>query len=136
MNAQPLLTPALSPHAGDEQVAPNRDGGPMAAAMAGAGKLSPRPMQVLFVEFDELYARHLCRHSQFGVNVAHLIALFATWYAVYGLIFWVTEIEWTLAVPALAYLAALAPNIPVRILAATALFLALVIAAVLMLPQP
>ncbi|MCI0683559.1 MAG: hypothetical protein L0Y71_15755 [Gemmataceae bacterium] len=93
-------------------------------------------MQLWIVEFHELYARHLCRHSQLGINVIHLAALFAVWYAVYGLLFWLTGIEWTLAVPALAYLAVLAPNLPLRVLAATAVYLGLILAAVLLLPQP
>jgi hypothetical protein len=41
-------------------------------------------MSLWHVEFQELYARHLCRHSQFAINVAHLAALFATWFAVYA----------------------------------------------------
>lgn len=98
--------------------------------------LTPRPMRLLLVEFDELYARHLCRHSQTGINVIHLIALAGIWYAVYGLLYWLIPIDWLLAVPAGLYLAVLAPSLPARILAATALFLALIIAAVLLLPQP
>jgi len=84
--------------------------------------LTTRPMSVLLVEFNELYARHLCRHSQFGVNVVHLIALFAIWYSVYGLLYWLVDIEWVLAVPALAYLAVVAPNLPIRVFAATRCF--------------
>jgi hypothetical protein len=55
--------------------------------------LTTRPMSLLRVEFNELYARHLCRHSQLGINVIHLIALFAIWYAVYGLLYWLVGIE-------------------------------------------
>jgi hypothetical protein len=92
-------------------------------------------MRLIIVEFEELYARHLCRHSQLGVNIAHLLALFAIWYAVYGLLFWATGSTVVLGALALAYLAALAPNVPARILAATAAFLGLVLAAVLLLPS-
>jgi hypothetical protein len=98
--------------------------------------LTTRPMSLLFVEFNELYARHRCRHSQLGINVAHLIALFATWYAVYGLLYWLVGVEWVLLVPPLIYLAAIVPNVPVRVFAATAFFLALIIAAVWWLPAP
>jgi len=93
-------------------------------------------MRLVILEFNELYARHLCRHSQLGVNVVHLIALFVIWYAVYGLLYWLTGIEWVLAVPALVYLAALAPNVSVRVLTATTLFMAVLLAAVVLLPQP
>ena len=56
--------------------------------------LTSRPMSLLGVEFDELYARHLCRHSQFGINVAHLAALFGTWFGVYGAVYWLFRTEW------------------------------------------
>jgi hypothetical protein len=98
--------------------------------------LTARPLRLWIVEFEELYARHLCRHSQLGVNVAHLLALFGTWYAFYGLLFWITGSAWALAAPALVYLGALAPNLPARLLAACAVFLGLVLAAVLLLPSP
>jgi len=98
--------------------------------------LTTRPLNLLFVEFKELVARHLCRHSQLGINVVHLIALSAIWYAVYGLLYWLVGIEWVLAVPALVYVAALAPNLPIRVLVATSLFLALILAAAIWLPAP
>lgn len=98
--------------------------------------LSPRPMRLLRVEFNELCARHLCRHSQTGINVLHLIALFGIWYAVYGLLGGLVGIAWVPAVPALAYLAVVAPNLPIRVLTATALFLTLLVAAALWLPAP
>lgn len=105
-------------------------------AAAEAPRLSAKPMGLLLVEFDELYARHLCRHSQLGINVIHLIALFAVWYAIYGLLYWAFGVEWVLAVPAWLYPAALAPNVPVRVLLASALYVGLIIAAVVLLPQP
>jgi hypothetical protein len=97
-------------------------------------RLTTRPMSLLFVEFNELYARHLCRHSQLGVNVVHLLALFAIWYAVYGLLYRLIGIEWVLAVPALVYLAAVALNVPIRVLTATVLFLAVILGAAIFLP--
>ena len=45
-----------------------------------------RPLSLLHVDFDELYARHLGRHSQFGINVAHLIALYGIWFGIYATI--------------------------------------------------
>lgn len=98
--------------------------------------LSSRPMRLFVVEFNELYARHLCRHSQVGINVIHLATLANVWYGVYGLLAWITEAGWFLALPMGLYLAVLAPNLPGRTLAATALFAAIVLAAVLLLPQP
>src|SRR5262245_23659989 len=98
--------------------------------------LSDRPMSLYRVEFNELYSRHLCRHSQFGINVIHLLALLGVWYAVYGLLYWLVGIEWVLAIPAVVYLGTLAPNVPLRVLAATAAFLAVILGALILLPQP
>jgi hypothetical protein len=98
--------------------------------------LSNRPMNLFVVEFNELYARHLCRHSQLGINVVHLLALLGIWYAIYGLLYWLVGVEWVLAIPALAYLGALAVNVPVRVLAASVFFLATIVAVVIWLPQP
>ena len=98
--------------------------------------LTNRPMNLFFVEFNELYARHLCRHSQTGINVVHLLALLGIWYSVYGLLYWLVGDEWVLAIPALAYLGAVAINAPIRVTIATALFLGAIVAAAILAPQP
>jgi hypothetical protein len=95
------------------------------------------------IEFDELYARHLCRHSQFGINVAHLVALFGVWFAVYSVIYWLARMAgmseaaalWIPVGMAAAYLAVVAVNVPMRVAAATTLFLVGLLAAVLGLPE-
>ena len=97
--------------------------------------LSSKPMRLFLVEFDELYARHLCRHSQTGINVVHLIALAVIWYAVYGLLYQLIEVEWIVALPALLYVAMLTPNVPLRVLTATGLFLSGIVALAIALPQ-
>jgi hypothetical protein len=86
----------------------------------------------LSVDFKELYQRHLCRHSQFGINVEHLLCVIGTYLALYGLLVWVA---WTLLSPQYAlwappavvvpYLAVLAPNLPRRVFLAALAFLAL-----------
>lgn len=98
--------------------------------------LSPRPMGLVLVEFDELFARHLCRHSQSGINWMHLLALTVIWYAIYSLLFQIAEHEWVLAIPAILYLLALLPNVPRRVFGATVAYLALIIAPVVLIPQP
>lgn len=102
--------------------------------------LSARPMSLYFVEFNELYARHLCRHSQFGINVIHLIALYGVWYGVYGLLQTLIAalgvVTWIIAIPAAVYLAAVMVNVPFRVFAATAVFMAAVLAPVLFAPLP
>jgi hypothetical protein len=92
---------------------------------------TPRPLSLLSIDFPDLYARHLCRHSQFGINVAHLVALFGTWYAVYAIVYELCKVEWVPIALAIAYLAVLATNVPVRVVVACAGFLALFVAAVL-----
>jgi hypothetical protein len=96
--------------------------------------LSPQPINLLRVEFNELYARHLCRHSQFGVNAAHLMALTFVWFGVYGTIYWLTRIPWVPVAMAAAYLAIIAHNLPPRVLLAVASFLALFVFALIRLP--
>ena len=100
--------------------------------------LAPRPLSVLRLDFQDLYARHLCRHSQFGINVAHLAALFGTWWAVYGIVWWlvraawgVVPAGWVLGALAAAYLAVVATNVPLRIVVVTVLFLVFFIVACL-----
>jgi hypothetical protein len=94
------------------------------------------PIGLLRVDFADLYARHLCRHTQFGINVAHLAALFATWYGVYALIYYLTgQLVWLPIALASAYLAIVVVSAPARVCWAAAGFLVLFVAAVLWLPE-
>jgi len=97
--------------------------------------LTSEPMSLLRVDFAELYGRHLCRHSQFGINVAHLAALFGMWYGVYGIAYALARVEWPPVALAAGYLALVALNAPVRVCVATAVFLALFLAALFWLPE-
>jgi hypothetical protein len=92
-------------------------------------------MSLYRVDFQELFARHLCRHSQLGINVAHLVALFGTWFAVYGVVYWLLPSPWVLVSLGAAYLAVVAANLPIRVLAATALFVALLGGSLWSLPE-
>jgi hypothetical protein len=94
-----------------------------------------QPMTLWRVDFVDLYARHLCRHSQFGINVVHLVALFGLWFAVYALVYWLTGAWWLPMGMAALYLGLVALNAPLRIIAATAVFLVGFIAAVFWLPE-
>jgi hypothetical protein len=91
-------------------------------------------MSLVSIEFDELYARHLCRHSQFGINVAHLLALLGTWFGVYGAVYWLAQSEWVLVGMAAGYLLPMAPNLPLRVWLASAVFMAGLVALVLCTP--
>jgi hypothetical protein len=94
-----------------------------------------RPMSMLRVDFVELYARHLYRHSQFGINIVHLASLFGTWFGVYGLVYALIHLEWLPALLAGVYWMLIALNAPVRVSLASAVFLALFVAAVLWVPE-
>ncbi|AFY54198.1 hypothetical protein Riv7116_1646 [Rivularia sp. PCC 7116] len=85
-------------------------------------RLSDYPMSLLDVEFEELYQRHLCRHSQFGINVIHLIALFGTWYSAYGIIYWLIPSPWTMVVLGVSFLVMVVSNLPVLVFATTIIF--------------
>jgi len=96
--------------------------------------LTSQPVSLWHVDFRELYARHLCRHSQFGINVFHLAALFVVWFGVYGFIYCLARTKWAPIAMAAAYLAVLLPNLPPRVIFATAAFLALFVLSILYIP--
>jgi hypothetical protein len=96
--------------------------------------LTSRPMSLLRSDFQDLYARHLCRHSQFGINVVHLAALFGVWFGVYGFLYALVGLPWLPIALACAYLVLVAFNAPVRVIVATAVFLAVFVSAILFLP--
>ncbi len=99
-----------------------------------------RPLSLRHVDFDELYARHLGRHSQFGINVAHVVALYGLWYGIYAAIDQAARhlgapATWPiLAAMAAMYLAVVAINAPARVILATAALLIIFVASVLVLP--
>ena len=75
-------------------------------------------MSFLRVNFEELYQRHLCRHSQYGINVEHLATVVGTYLAVLGILYWIsTGIWWAPLVPVVPYFALLMPNLPIRLTA-------------------
>ncbi|MGO9463692.1 MAG: hypothetical protein ACLQVF_05970 [Isosphaeraceae bacterium] len=100
-----------------------------------------QPLSLLHVDFDDLYARHLGRHSQFGINVAHLAALYGLWFGVYAAIYQTVLLldiaaGWLVIVAlAATYLAFVAINAPYRVSIATAVLLAFFAASVLALPR-
>lgn len=73
-------------------------------------------MNLLRVNFQELYRRHLCRHSQFALNVWHLIAVIGVYFALYGIAFALPDGEWIIGGVLTAYFLILAFNIPLKVL--------------------
>jgi hypothetical protein len=102
--------------------------------MSVATPLTGRRMSLRRVEFAELYARHLCRHSQFGINVVHLAAVFGTWTAIYGILAWLAGTIYAPIGLAAGHLALIAFNVPARLVLVSGLSFALMIAVVFLLP--
>jgi hypothetical protein len=73
-------------------------------------------MNPLRANFHELYQRHLCRHSQYGLNVNHLVAVAGTYLGLLGIIYWLGG-WWALVAVTVPYLAVLALNVPARVFA-------------------
>jgi len=48
-------------------------------------------MNILNVDFEELYQRHLCRHSQFGLNIGHLGSVIAVYFGVCAIVWEITS---------------------------------------------
>jgi hypothetical protein len=91
-------------------------------------------MNLLKVNFSELYDRHLCRHSQFGINVIHILAVLGIYFCLYAIVYRLTGLTWPLLAAAGVHLAILVLNLPLRVLAGTVAFLAIVVALVVSLP--
>jgi hypothetical protein len=100
-----------------------------------------QPLSLLRVDFADLYSRHLGRHSQFGINVNHLVALYGVWFGIYAtidqLVLMVNPAaSWPIIVAmAVSYLAAVAISAPLRVILATAAFLVVFVGSVLALPR-
>jgi hypothetical protein len=94
---------------------------------------APR-LNLFHVNFQELYERHLCRHSQYGLNVAHLATVIGCYLGLFATLLWLVPSPWVVAAPPLPYLVILAFNIPIRVLLANVVFVAAFLALLLALP--
>jgi hypothetical protein len=91
-------------------------------------------MSLLKTNFSELYDRHLCRHSQFGINVIHIMAVLGIYLCLYAIAYRLTGLAWPLLTAVGVHLAILALNLPLRVLCGTLVFLAIIIVLVVSLP--
>src|SRR6516165_5222345 len=87
------------------------------------------------VNFQELYRRHLCRHSQFGLNVWHLIAVVGIYYSLYGIAFALPGAPWIVGSVLTAYFVILAVNVPWRVLLLDGAVVGALLAVTLAVPQ-
>lgn len=67
------------------------------------------------IDFGELYRRHLCRHSEWGINVWHLVAVLGIYFALLMLARWLPRPEWIVGLASAAYLIMLAFTVPTRV---------------------
>lgn len=91
-------------------------------------------MNPLRANFAELYQRHLCRHSQFGINVIHLVSVIGTYWALYGCALVLLGSIWLLLGLSAAYLVILAFNMPARLFLLTLVCVGLFFVMLFMLP--
>jgi hypothetical protein len=96
--------------------------------------LTAKPLSLVRIHFQELYQRHLRRHSQLGVNVVHLVALIGVWFSVYSALFALTGSPYVPAGLAVAYFSVLVVNTPLRVLIAVGMLLMLLVGAVVAIP--
>jgi hypothetical protein len=92
-------------------------------------------MNLLRADFQELYRRHLCRHSQFALNVWHLTAVVGVYLALYGIVFALPGGEWIVGSVLAAYFLILAFNIPFKVLVANLALVGALLAVFLALPE-
>ncbi|MBS0265955.1 MAG: hypothetical protein JSS02_28750 [Planctomycetes bacterium] len=94
-------------------------------------------MNMWQVDFHELYRRHLCRHSAWGLNFYHFVAVLGVYTSLFGLAlqsaFQPIGQGFVAAVLA-AYFMTLACNVPAKVFMVTLLVVFAVLAAVLFVP--
>lgn len=92
-------------------------------------------MNVFKIHFAELYERHLCRHSQFGINVVHIAMVIGIYFALAGILSWIVGSDWLLLCLIVPYLILIAFNVPVRVLAGCFLLMAIFFASFVFIPK-
>jgi len=81
-------------------------------------------MNLLRIDFDELYRRHLRRHSQFGINVLHLISVAGIYLSLFAIGCALPGGSWIIGGTLTVYFLLLAFNLQLALLLADALFVA------------
>jgi len=92
-------------------------------------------MNPLRADFQELYRRHLCRHSEFGINILHLVAVAGVYLAVFGIAFALPGASWIVSGVLFTYFLVLAANIPFRLLVVNTVVIGSLLTLFLMLPE-
>ena len=102
-------------------------------------------MNILRINFLELYQRHLCRHAQFGINLWHALSVYGVYFSIYSLVAILirtlrpnstpTELALLLLMLSLPYLAILVRNIPISVMMLTLASTTLLVAGAVLTPQ-
>lgn len=89
-----------------------------------------QPLSILRINFDELFRRHLCRHSEFGINVLHIVSVWGVYFSLLAIeyrgLLWLmpTASLWQriviMLISLLPWLTVVAANVPMTVLFATA----------------
>jgi hypothetical protein len=92
-------------------------------------------MNIFKIHFAELYERHLCRHSQFGINVVHLAMVFGIYFALAGILSWIVGSDWLLLCLIVPHLILVAFNVPLRVFVGCVLLMAFFFASFVFIPK-
>lgn len=92
-------------------------------------------MNIFKIHFAELYERHLCRHSQFGINVVHIAMVIGIYFAMAGILRWIVGSDWLLLCLIVPHLILIAFNVPVRVFAGCVLLMAIFFASFVLIPK-
>ena len=87
------------------------------------------------INFAELYRRHLCRHSEWGINVWHFVAVVGIYLALLMLVRLAPGALWIVGAGSAAYLGLLVVTVPLRVWLACAAVVAALAAAAFYLPE-
>jgi hypothetical protein len=101
-------------------------------------------MNILRINFYELYQRHLCRHAQFGINLWHVLSVYGVYFSIYSLVafgirtllpkFTPTELGLLLMLLSVPYLMILVRNTPASVMFLTLVSTALLIICAVLTP--
>lgn len=87
-------------------------------------------MNPLHANFAELYRRHLCRHSEFMINVLHVMSVAGIYFAIFAILMMIPVAgPWLVGALVGAYFLTIAKNIPLKVLIVDILFIAALVAA-------
>ncbi|MGC3967873.1 MAG: hypothetical protein QM775_11025 [Pirellulales bacterium] len=92
-------------------------------------------MSLFNADFIELYRRHLCRHSQFGINVLHLVAVVGIYTSLLCLLLKLPAAPWIIGALSTVYLVVLWRTVPASVVVLAAVVLAMLLGLAASIPD-